>query len=163
MRGATDTVALAGREKLFQSTRPMRGATIKTDISTMRPRNFNPRAPCGARPRLPSRFREIAYFNPRAPCGARRWDLPTTKIRINYFNPRAPCGARLILRLIIPVSALFQSTRPMRGATATGASASLFRKGFQSTRPMRGATSMLPWRPIINSEFQSTRPMRGAT
>ena len=34
------------------------------------------------------------YFNPRAPCGAR----PKAAIRLlttgKYFNPRAPCGAR---------------------------------------------------------------------
>ena len=34
--------------------------------------NFNPRAPCGARPPASSAWRELRYFNPRAPCGARQ-------------------------------------------------------------------------------------------
>ena len=79
-----------------------------------------------------------------------------------YFNPRAPCGARLTQDDPGKIADLFQSTRPMRGAThqwliATGEAE------FQSTRPMRGAT-----RDILNGlaivwAFQSTRPMRGAT
>ena len=56
---------------------------------------------------------------------------------------------------------LFQSTRPMRGATLLPTLPfSVFL--FQSTRPMRGATP----KPSSNSAiqmFQSTRPMRGAT
>ena len=40
------------------------------------------------------------------------------KVRTN-FNPRAPCGARLMEVLIQLPSVPFQSTRPVRGATAT--------------------------------------------
>ena len=55
----------------------------------------------------------------------------------------------------------FQSTRPVRGATAARhiASPPVI---FQSTRPMRGATPL----EVLLAEavqFQSTRPMRGAT
>ena len=57
-----------------------------------------------------------------------------------YFNPRAPCGARP--RLFSPLwdSFLFQSTRPMRGATWSFFASSEGVLPFQSTRPMRGAT-----------------------
>ena len=77
----------------FQPTRPLRGATFVflhdvrcIDISTHAPLagrddrgiaffdvniDFNPRAPCGARPRRPSRQPSGGHFNPRAPCGAR--------------------------------------------------------------------------------------------
>ena len=126
---------------VFQPTRPLRGATrtpIKLRdcflISTHAPlagrdrssikvtinkRDFNPRAPCGARPRHIQRFARAFYFNPRAPCGARRLPRrltassatfqPTRPLRgatysvhahwyfRRYFNPRAPCGARLVL------------------------------------------------------------------
>ena len=78
-----------------------------------------------------------------------------------HFNPRAPCGARQRPSLSLTVWQLFQSTRPMRGATGIFPRAiNDFR--FQSTRPMRGATprqSRRPWK----HGFQSTRPMRGAT
>ena len=38
-----------------------------------------------------------------------------------YFNPRAPCGARPFQTVTIQQGVyLFQSTRPMRGATTNG-------------------------------------------
>ena len=104
------------RNTIFQSTRPMRGATSLDS--------------CGSSCRR--------YFNPRAPCGARREGRTYTRRRC-HFNPRAPCGARLAVRVVDGVVVGFQSTRPMRGATS-------FRHkchpgaAFQSTRPMRGAT-----------------------
>ena len=105
-------------ELLFQPTRPLRGATEINDRQTFGhwisthaplagrdinkmirrflPKDFNPRAPCGAR-RLRRADRALRrYFNPRAPCGARRRSggLPRS---VFYFNPRAPCGARLVV------------------------------------------------------------------
>ena len=80
---------------------------------------------------------------------------------------------------------IFQSTRPMRGATAQlfnfsvnttdfnprapcGArpdrqTESVMHHGFQSTRPMRGATTRRDAHLQRHREFQSTRPRRGAT
>ena len=56
----------------FQSTRPMRGATILIFVLTGLDVDFNPRAPCGARPEtFPHDFVSVD-FNPRAPCGARQ-------------------------------------------------------------------------------------------
>ena len=55
------------------------------------------------------------------------------------FNPRAPCGARRSARWGAYEDLVFQSTRPMRGATK-GLVESLEDMMFQSTRPMRGAT-----------------------
>ena len=55
------------------------------------------------------------------------------------FNPRAPCGARRSARWGAYEDLVFQSTRPMRGATK-GFLESLEDMMFQSTRPMRGAT-----------------------
>ncbi len=54
---------------LFQSTRPMRGATISLTL----------------------RRSAALYFNPRAPCGRDRWPSPAPTSTEN-FNPRAPCG-----------------------------------------------------------------------
>ena len=77
----------------FQSTRPMRGATQHRGFFRRRrlvsihaphagrdrsalpgpsfSQGFNPRAPCGARPRIGVDNIEVLSFNPRAPCGAR--------------------------------------------------------------------------------------------
>ena len=104
-------------DTVFQSTRPVRGATAFT-AQKMRPwSSFNPRAPCGARrTRCIGLFGTPSSFNPRAPCGARRpgdiWGSKDNLVSIHApragrdivvasrvkilqrFNPRAPCGAR---------------------------------------------------------------------
>ena len=65
------------------------------------------------------------------------------------FNPRAPCGARRIATISSRVSLIFQSTRPVRGATVLF-SRHPMSESFQSTRPVRGAThsrfSSIQWR-----------------
>ena len=139
----------AGRDKLtglvqgsniiFQSTRPVRGATPCLAICRRKAHYFNPRAPCGARRRkyrsksecasisihAPRAGRDqrglSAYpghrdFNPRAPCGARP-RLSSLSDEAVYFNPRAPCGARPAALLMVNLALGFQSTRPVRGAT----------------------------------------------
>ena len=139
VRGATVRIQLPQPRGIFQSTRPVRGATMYlllvsggNYISIHAPRagrdipflalmvllqNFNPRAPCGARqikfPLLP----KATHFNPRAPCGARPSTRATLR-RIGHFNPRAPCGARQVSGYAIGTKIIFQSTRPVRGATA---------------------------------------------
>ena len=82
----------------FQSTRPVRGATSKKPITELRcqisihapragrdcsdvarcscQRDFNPRAPCGARPQGEQGIQGPEDFNPRAPCGARPAPTP---------------------------------------------------------------------------------------
>ena len=99
----------------FQSTRPVRGATSKKPITELRcqisihapragrdcsdvarcscQRDFNPRAPCGARRGQGCSSSRRTYFNPRAPCGARQGPVGPSK-GAEDFNPRAPCGAR---------------------------------------------------------------------
>ena len=58
-----------------------------------RDRHFNPRAPCGARPRSDPRGRVPARFQSTRPLrGATTERVPQSQCR--HFNPRAPCGAR---------------------------------------------------------------------
>ena len=149
---------------LFQSSRPVRGAT------------------CGT---IPSP-KEIVNFNPRAPCGARQRPVYGAGTHRKNFNPRAPCGARRSYISSSDYDTAFQSSRPVRGAT--GSRKEPYRKSrrFQSSRPVRGATGdqavlahdvaisiLAPragrdlWRCKKNSMstigFQSSRPVRGAT
>ena len=123
----------------FQSTRPMRGATRRSPRRDTSPRDFNPRAPCGARRHPQSHPAGSGAISIHAPHAGR-----------DDFSNASQVGG-----------ALFQSTRPMRGATHScrHTFATLI---FQSTRPMRGATQLFHLRFWI-SLFQSTRPMRGAT
>ncbi len=87
--------AKACMERLFQSTRPVRGATaaeLKEQIDKL---SFNPRAPCGARPGsdgMRTRAEAVSIHAPRAG----RDSIPRPKTLLIY---------------------LFQSTRPVRGAT----------------------------------------------
>ena len=61
-------------------------------------------------------------------------DLPPVN-----FNPRSPYGERLIVGQIAESNHLFQSTLPLRGATAIDIRVEREKK-FQSTLPLRGAT-----------------------
>ena len=104
----------------FQSTRPMRGATLRQRQSRESCRSFNPRAPCGARPWLHSPFRSSVLVSIHAPhAGRDRADIHDID-GLHGFNPRAPCGARLLASSIAMGITGFQSTRPMRGATTAG-------------------------------------------
>ena len=78
------------------------------------------------------------------------------------FNPRAPCRARLGPLMDVSVVSLFQSTRPVQGATQKGRNSSMRKMKFQSTRPVQGATVGIKW-DIDDVTFQSTRPVQGAT
>ena len=105
-------------------------------------RNFNPRAPRGAR-RSPASCTPLrrADFNPRAPRGARLHRLLICKVLLKHFNPRAPRGARQKLVRHRRLNSKFQSTRPARGATDDEHVPVTYYSEFQSTRPARGATA----------------------
>ena len=95
MRGATILYQVPGRNtSRFQSTRPMRGATQSAPPGGFHPADFNPRAPCGARRdrRYKAKFREVISIHaPHAGRDRRSW---RTRPPFCDFNPRAPCGAR---------------------------------------------------------------------
>ena len=80
----------------FQSTHPLRGATIKCGYTLLYLSNFNPRTPCGVRP------------------GNDKGNITTLDISIHA--PLAGCdiGQNSLIRISSP----FQSTHPLRGATA---------------------------------------------
>ena len=95
LRGATLRVlAIQIHPKPFQSTHPLRGATSPSRRAASLRSNFNPRTPCGVRPGCTKVNGYFWYFNPRTPCGVRpgRWAKLSTCNR-------------------------FQSTHPLRGAT----------------------------------------------
>ena len=133
------TTVSATEISTFQSTRPMRGATIITH-TPKRPRiYFNPRAPCGARPAIKASYVPLDLFQSTRPMRGATTKGFILKFFIQNFNPRAPCGARLTGIDGVTDTSVFQSTRPMRGATKVAHVILIYLK-FQSTRPMRGAT-----------------------
>ena len=79
----------------FQSTHPVWGATRCIVMHNLIIDDFNPRTPCGVRPKRQQR--KVLY-----------WD---------YFNPRTPCGVRPNAQVVTGAKAVFQSTHPVWGAT----------------------------------------------
>ena len=168
--------------------------------------NFNPRTPCGVRPyqwRKNQRNMCISIHAPLAGCDSGRpVDFYAVLISIHAplagcdrlfraswtrkrnFNPRTPCGVRLHFLKVIPWYYRFQSTHPLRGATAQ--SRHLCRQFVISIHaPLagcdRGARLILQPQGHFNPRtpcgvrrddkfvcrlfvrFQSTHPLRGAT
>ena len=116
VQGATHITPWCWWITIFQSTRPVQGATVQIQ-------------------RIVGAI-YISIHAPRAGRDRRSWRPTTTA---SYFNPRAPCRARLLVTQFTHMADEFQSTRPVQGATSSCRStpSSL---GFQSTRPVQGAT-----------------------
>ena len=103
--------------EMFQSTRPVRGATRKRSVVGFSSSRFQSTRPVrGATSGIHDRYHmdNVSIHAPRAgrdECCAGFYPLA------KGFNPRAPCGARLTHRRSISLLYGFQSTRPVRGAT----------------------------------------------
>ena len=67
MRGATRFMLFSVLQLIFQSTRPMRGATRREGTRLSNGDNFNPRAPCGARPEGELPYGAISRFQSTRP------------------------------------------------------------------------------------------------
>ncbi len=168
----------------FQMSRPIRGATLCAGSILRDRRHFNPRAPYGARLSGGTVTMPAIVISIHAPHTGRdvQRRLETAAALISIHAPHTGRDSPSEIRR--SVSNLFQSTRPIRGATtSSGVPFSL--AIFQSTRPIRGATRRgriwcrcpryfnprAPYgaRPSPSSIlgasaiFQSTRPIRGAT
>ena len=105
---------------IFQSTRPVWGATLAPYLPYSQVGHFNPRAPCGARRHKSfSPFRQcpISIHAPRVGRDGNAWTRQ--KRSAPDFNPRAPCGARPNRPRGRGRLYQFQSTRPVWGATAS--------------------------------------------
>ena len=141
LRGATRPPHPLPRLTKFQSTRPLRGATYCWRCRCCSHYNFNPRAPCGARPLSAIYATTFLLFQSTRPLrGATTLDNRSCN-QPYHFNPRAPCGARRRSEPALHLPPEFQSTRPLRGATYSYL-LETFLMSFQSTRPLRGATEV---------------------
>ena len=125
--------------------------------------DFNPRTPRGVRRGAYTHTVWFSpYFNPRAPCGARQGDhLGGTPLRtISIHAPRAGRD-RQVLQCPDIVDGI-SIHAPRAGRDGGGSTQGIFPGGFQSTRPVRGATAAASACACV-CKFQSTRPVRGAT
>ena len=79
-----------------------------------------------------------------------------------YFNPRPPCGDRPEPPPVRAIFALFQSTTPVRGSTAS-TTKGLDLICYFNPRPPCGDRLCLRPPLICGIIFQSTTPVRGST
>ena len=78
----------------FQSTHPMRGATMPVeDIDALRI-DFNPRTPCGVRLHRKQRENTMTIFQSTHPMRGATGTATICPVNVKNFNPRTPCGVR---------------------------------------------------------------------
>ena len=169
----------------FQSTHPLRGATLRPRSTGAIAHDFNPRTPCGVRHGLavgtfiPVAFQSthplrgatqlqtlvtdrfyISIHAPLAGCDA---DRPCSGTPRYHFNPRTPCGVRLagVGQLVSPYRPI-SIHAPLAGCDVRLPARLRGMRPFQSTHPLRGATRQ-QGAEACRSQFQSTHPLRGAT
>ena len=101
----------------FQSTRPMRGATIKSGVHVSIAHAFQSTRPMRGATITIGRSLLISAFQSTRPMRGATYSPWSEVGEFEDFNPRAPCGARPAGDAAKRDRLPFQSTRPMRGAT----------------------------------------------
>ena len=141
LRGATGRKRyVPSAVSVFQSTHPLRGATNGCGHGLSCPAGFQSTHPLrGATDPAHAADcnKKISIHAPLAGCDR---SARSTETRMDDFNPRTPCGVRLMHGRALLEMNEFQSTHPLRGATATVAQHPAGTSTFQSTHPLRGAT-----------------------
>jgi len=140
VRGATCATKLFEQKKAISIHAPRAGSDVGYQMPISWVSNFNPRSPCGERLCIPFVIVVIIGFQSTlpvrgatlTPCGRKA----SMQISIHapragsdsrvlseeyvlcYFNPRSPCGERHKVLKVVGRTDEFQSTLPVRGATA---------------------------------------------
>ncbi len=104
----------------FQSTRPVRGETLRASMTPTGKQEFQSTRPVRGETRHSGMIqRALTEFQSTRPVRGET-SLPARPIRTPAnFNPLAPCGARLKIFGLMLGMTRFQSTRPARGETAS--------------------------------------------
>ena len=125
---------------IFQSTHPVRGATIDNPLFV--------------------RGRVISIHAPREGCDATRHNLSPAFASISIYAPREGCDA-ISMSDCVSVGK-FQSTHPVRGATVNIPAPQKFPR-ISIHAPREGCDKGEIRSPVADVRFQSTHPVRGAT
>ena len=126
---------------LFQSTLPVRGATGDSRRKAGGLSHFNPRSPCGERPVIVLRNCErivISIHAPRAGSDGLQYYYYTLYI---HFNPRSPCGERPLSNITDFYYIRISIHAPRAGSDCKNGLDEAIHTSFQSTLPVRGATA----------------------
>ena len=124
--------------------------------------NFNPRAPCGARPEDFRVHDLILHISIHAPRVGRDYGVPNYSLLADEFQSTRPVWGATLVTSSTNDSQIFQSTRPVWGATRAKLSNTQRDRNFNPRAPC-GARLNTPKNADCHSKFQSTRPVWGAT
>ena len=164
----------------FQSTHPLRGATLPPHFSNHSQRDFNPRTPCGVR-RIAGPWRSIStlfqsthplrgatmandykalWYNisihaPLAGCDIMGFLI---LLFLLNFNPRTPCGVRQISTTKWSYTNVFQSTHPLRGATKGRRPRPAARRNFNPRTPCGVRLTYRVFAPVLLVHFNPRTP-----
>ncbi|EFT83508.1 hypothetical protein HMPREF0620_0513 [Parascardovia denticolens DSM 10105 = JCM 12538] len=95
------SLPLVYNRELFQSTLPLRGATVRDEPLPFLFRHFNPRSPCGERPQSVDFYDLHLNFNPRSPCGERPVAV-CLLCRSDFISIHAPLAGSDTVPLCLP-------------------------------------------------------------
>jgi len=162
MRGATMSVSRSPSSAYaFQSTRPMRGATAQS-LSAKLSFRFQSTRPMRGATVGQMQGNVILGISIHAPHAGRDPYTLTFFCRMTGFQSTRPMRRATTYENAFAQQQKFQSTRPMRGATGRRAAVRL-RYAISIHAPHAGRDEYLGKFSTVEEAFQSTRPMRGAT
>ena len=143
---------------VFQSTHPVWGATMlaQTACTATRISIHAPRVGCD--PAGSNGYQRYGHFNPRTPCGVRRHkigDRPGGNA-ISIHAPRVGCD-HLVYHMVI-LHRTISIHAPRVGCDLLIITIPALSAGFQSTHPVWGATSIPRTRPQIWRNFNPRTP-----
>ena len=139
----------------------MRGATLKAEVEDVKVQIsiHAPHAGCDYSQTDSRRIHLISIHAPHAGCDFQR-QYPLRAMRISIHAPHAGCDVKTVAQVLTDEQ--FQSTHPMRGATASAAE-TVVAAYISIHAPLAGCDRHTRSCPMIFSSFQSTHPLRGAT
>ena len=124
----------------FQSTRPLRGATLQRCCSAVPTCDFNPRAPCGARPAAAIVTTLADDISIHAPLAGRDSFAAPAASGAYGISIHAPLAGRDMAVAHPMWLQAISIHAPLAGRDSAVSTVRIQRQIFQSTRPLRGAT-----------------------
>ena len=147
------------RHKVFQSTLPVWGATLRSSFTFAKTSDISIHAPrVGSDAERFIRYAENAEFQSTLPVWGATAKCTMTAKSDRHFNPRSPCGERHNPAKRKLERRIFQSTLPVWGATTEPNSLSNRTNRFQSTLPVWGATYSALHPSQLHSDFNPRSP-----
>ena len=122
---------------------------------------FNPRTPCGVRPKLSTELFGTSSFNPRTPCGVRPPIYSNYPQDTMFQSTHSLRSATIVIQHTAD-SSPFQSTHSLRSATFTACHKRTMSEGFNPRTPC-GVRRIFLCAVSCSPEFQSTHSLRSAT